>query len=775
MVMKVVRELRQGRPGLRIVGGKRAHIADHPWQAALLVSAEPSNAAAQFCGGSVIAPKWIITGAHCVDKGTREADVAVLTGTDDLSVGGQRTEVDKIIIHQDWNPTTREHDVALLRLKTTVTDRTVALPSGDSDGLTRGVKVTMTGWGRVRQGGRPSKTLQQVTVPFEPNWTCPQPEGIGKPVMFCGCKDQSSYGQRIKADMFCAGELTGGLDTCQGDSGGPATVTSGSGRMLVGLTSWGDGCGNARKFGVYSRVSAHLKWIRQRLGEAAQSGAIAQPKAKGRVAVSGQPVVVDVHAHFFNLRYLPISGILVARGVPPMVANALDRILVGLTGLADFEVREESGPRSTYVEDQPEAGLRTQIVDAIVAPARSRDQGPVLSPEERRAFVDYTGLAQDRTARSPDDRTLLDRALEKARLDPDGGTNYFHFLATLMEDEKYLVEDFRHQYPEVRLAVAHQMDLEEAYAAKPYLSVKDQNQRLGRLEAYYPGEVIGFVAFDPFRGSDAMREVRAAIESGMAMGVKYYPPSGYRPHGNVKPPAEPPIWRGALRDQWRSRYAHNKPDAIDSVSHDLFAYCTSRGVPVLAHCTPHGFEAARGYGAMADPLYWRGVLAEFPQLRLCLAHAGGGDSWFSVKTWNGRDGFDQRAWDLATSYENVYLDFSFADEMLNEGQRENFRKRLKSLLRESQRPYRLGDKMMWGSDWNIVSSVKGASTILTTFESLFTDPELQPYARRFFATNALNYLNLASKLDDPRWSKDQRQYWRDLLVIAGLTPARPPA
>lgn len=58
-----------------------------------------------------------------------------------------------------------------------------------------------------------------------------------------------------------------GTDTCQGDSGGPLVCRSdrggaGTPYILWGITSWGEGCGDKRKPGVYTKVLDYLDWIR---------------------------------------------------------------------------------------------------------------------------------------------------------------------------------------------------------------------------------------------------------------------------------------------------------------------------------------------------------------------------------------------------------------------------------------------------------------------------------------------------------------------------------
>ena len=61
--------------------------------------------------------------------------------------------------------------------------------------------------------------------------------------------------------------MQGGIDTCQGDSGGPAISFLTLPKVeevratLVGLTSWGYGCGRANKPGVYTKVSKYVGWV----------------------------------------------------------------------------------------------------------------------------------------------------------------------------------------------------------------------------------------------------------------------------------------------------------------------------------------------------------------------------------------------------------------------------------------------------------------------------------------------------------------------------------
>lgn len=68
----------------------------------------------------------------------------------------------------------------------------------------------------------------------------------------------------ITSNMICAGDVAqGGKDSCQRDSGGPLVddITG----ELVGITSFGEGCGRPGYPGVYARVGAAISFIAKHL------------------------------------------------------------------------------------------------------------------------------------------------------------------------------------------------------------------------------------------------------------------------------------------------------------------------------------------------------------------------------------------------------------------------------------------------------------------------------------------------------------------------------
>ncbi|MFJ8868835.1 S1 family peptidase [Streptomyces sp. NPDC102473] len=240
-----------------IVGGRPVAVADSPWAVALSSRDRfGGTRAGQFCGGVAIAPTEVLTAAHCLREDVLGAavtdvrDLRVIAGRDELSgPGGQEISVRSTWVNPGYDPHTNSGDLAVLTL-----DR--ALPEGDvipmagagSAAYEPGTAATVYGWGDTTGYGAYASTLRAATVRVLPDSECVRAYPGGTQ----GAYDASS--------MLCAGETAGGRDACQGDSGGPL-VARGS---LVGLVSWGSGCGSPGSPGVYTRVSAAIGWMADR-------------------------------------------------------------------------------------------------------------------------------------------------------------------------------------------------------------------------------------------------------------------------------------------------------------------------------------------------------------------------------------------------------------------------------------------------------------------------------------------------------------------------------
>jgi len=240
-----------------IVGGRLAQRGEYPWQVSIgekIVTWWNETFTLHQCGGTIINDRYILTAAHCVVEQT-PYKMKIRLGTlfaytDDAD---KIFSVVRIIPHEWYNATTYENDIALIEVSRPIdyqvtTAGPACLPENGFD-VKPNTRATVTGWGFISDDHQELEDLQNfmstVDVPVLSDSTCTQ-----------------LLDWRYRAGMICAGYILGGKDSCQGDSGGPLVIREADSRYtLVGVVSWGDGCGRAYMPGVYTKVSDYIDWI----------------------------------------------------------------------------------------------------------------------------------------------------------------------------------------------------------------------------------------------------------------------------------------------------------------------------------------------------------------------------------------------------------------------------------------------------------------------------------------------------------------------------------
>ncbi|XP_042874780.1 transmembrane protease serine 6-like [Penaeus japonicus] len=222
-------------PSARIVGGSPSE--EHAWS---WVASLRTSGGRHFCGGTLVSVRHVVTAAHCV-KAYRWflslLHVVVRGGN------GSAEGVSAVAIHPQYRRrNVHDYDLAVLTLKRDLVVSASLPPACLPLATTRSSgPATVVGWGRLQENGTATPNLHEALVEILPHESC------------------RAYGELYTDSMLCGGGE--GQDACQGDSGGPLLQEVSSKWYLVGVVSFGKGCGRPDYPGVYADVSKSTKWI----------------------------------------------------------------------------------------------------------------------------------------------------------------------------------------------------------------------------------------------------------------------------------------------------------------------------------------------------------------------------------------------------------------------------------------------------------------------------------------------------------------------------------
>ena len=220
----------------RIINGSDATLGEWPSIVALVKSGQNAFDG-QFCGGSFLGGRYVLTAAHCVEF-MDPAKLDAVIGINNLNNEGSegiRVPVRRIYVHEDYFNSNLVNDIAILEL-----DREVSSPAITiADATTRtstaaGSRMSVAGWGTTTPSGSsvyPS-VLQKVDVNLQDQSTC---------YMAMSGLNPSGISFNPNSTNFCAGTANN-EDSCRGDSGGPIIVADTG--VQLGIVSWGSALRN---------------------------------------------------------------------------------------------------------------------------------------------------------------------------------------------------------------------------------------------------------------------------------------------------------------------------------------------------------------------------------------------------------------------------------------------------------------------------------------------------------------------------------------------------
>ncbi|XP_041127761.1 coagulation factor VII-like [Polyodon spathula] len=234
----------------RIVGGTVCPKGECPWQVLL------ENSGLFFCGGVILHPNWVVTAAHCIHNKDAKK-LKVVAGehkTKEHEGTEQSIAVVEMIIHKEYAAQSADNDIALLRLEKPIIYNDYAVPICLPEKQLAVHELaairysTVSGWGKLSDGGPTSSILRRLEVPRLKTQDCIENSKLN-----------------ITDNMFCAGYFEGKQDSCKGDSGGPHATKYKNTWFLTGIVSWGKGCAQPGFYGIYTRVSRYLDWLKEHM------------------------------------------------------------------------------------------------------------------------------------------------------------------------------------------------------------------------------------------------------------------------------------------------------------------------------------------------------------------------------------------------------------------------------------------------------------------------------------------------------------------------------
>lgn len=241
-----------------------AEFGEFPAHVAILKRLSPGDSMF-VCSASLISNQWIVTAAHCIKK-HKIGELKIRLGEWDVNRDDEfypfmESNIREIIVHPDFQPTSLINDIALIRLETPVDPQQMphispaCLPNPEESFNQQ--RCWVTGWGKdaFGQQGTFQSVLKKVDLPVVGHQDCEN-----------ALRYQTRLGKffRLHQSAICAGGERG-KDACEGDGGAGlycADADSGS-IKVIGLVSWGVGCGQRGVPGVYTNLAYLSPWIEQ--------------------------------------------------------------------------------------------------------------------------------------------------------------------------------------------------------------------------------------------------------------------------------------------------------------------------------------------------------------------------------------------------------------------------------------------------------------------------------------------------------------------------------
>jgi predicted TIM-barrel fold metal-dependent hydrolase len=513
------------------------------------------------------------------------------------------------------------------------------------------------------------------------------------------------------------------------------------------------------------------------------------------------PIRVDAHCHLFNGRDLPMFGLLFSAILEENVfgifavpfATLLTSLIENKAPTYDDEIRILEGylipnPSSAgeYKRNSDNAseifaeGLKkfidgyTSFGSGPTVPVVDRNDTLILEllrrfweePVTGKSGEELRNLFQDQKFREDFIRNILQNKQNKSKFGgvdelSDYFSQFFVWASTFLNYHFQLAEDLAKLFGEadaLHIMAASIVDFgpwpEPWWYSDLLTTPYQQADLIQKISLIQPqGRIlVGYIGYDPWHHlldlqnnihPNAFDVVKHAVENMGFVGVKVYPPMGYRPYNNSALDSDTSQFPQPLVNLCNGRPGHQ----LDQVLGELYQYCNNNQLAVQAHCA-NTIGSHPDYAKRSEPKLWLDVIQRYKDIRLNLGHFGGiWDFWSdpvcgpnTSTNWP-----DEIAGMVKGGLEpNLYTDVADFSGVLNRWQTERCSTRdivanLNHLLKPNPS---LRSCIMYGSDWMMLDrepeNQKYYTAMRNTLAGMLSSTELEG----FLGLNAVKLLGL---------------------------------
>ena len=477
-------------------------------------------------------------------------------------------------------------------------------------------------------------------------------------------------------------------------------------------------------------------------------------------------IVIDTHCHVFNAADLPVEGF-----VRHVVLGDLEMLgAATLAGIIIQAISDAFAPGYDEEKARLEAKLgdNDQLTTSLVSTWKIEDDNRDKTYKDivNKSINEINRRVENNLFLSSDELDFIKEVRKEAGVGETqllGVIDWYEKLTTAVDAYNVLVtigryllwgikmvryrykqiNDIRSTYSQVKLFTPALVDFDHWLYPEnensSRVSIEEQMDLYVLLNRLYKGSVHPFVAFDPLRDvetdGETLNKLKDIIANKGAIGVKIYPPMGFRVYENDG-------------EEFCDSNISNLGNKLDQSLWNLYEYCEINEVPILAHTANTNTNGrCENYKNRANPIYWKIVLDNFNNLRINLGH-------FATHDLPGND-WSLTIRELMIKYPNVYADLSHIEDLSYDAYDKKFFNALQDFISGVDKPdqLKIQARLLYGSDWIMLAKEKISKNyfrhMLNQFDAYFT----LEIRNQFIGENAVNYLGLKSgknrtRLDD---------------------------